>query len=99
MNKIPGMLIFVIICCFILSLTVYSEEKKPTVEEIYLGLSSGPLRYARLTKLPDGILLKTGDLTINQKQVDEKIAQSEPELQNSSREMSFTFWNSPCCYS
>lgn len=81
MKKIPGMLFLVIVCCFILSLTVYSEEKRPTVEEIYLGLSSGPLRYARLTKLPDGILLKTGDLTINQKQVDEKIAQSEPELQ------------------
>jgi thioredoxin 1 len=89
MNKIPGILILVIACCFIFSLTVFSEEKGPTIEEVYLGLSSGPLRYARLTTLPEDILLKTGDITINQKQVDEKIAQSEPELQEQLKRNAF----------
>jgi len=89
MNKIPGILILVITCCFILSLTVFSEEKSPTVEDVYLGLSSGPLRYARLATLPDSILLRAGDVTINQKQVDEKIAQSEPELQEQLKRNAF----------
>ncbi|HAX98482.1 MAG TPA: hypothetical protein DCY12_06250 [Candidatus Atribacteria bacterium] len=89
MNKIPGILILVIACCFIFSLTVFSEEKGPTIEEVYLGLSSGPLRYARLTTLPEDILLKAGDITINQKQVDEKIAQSEPELQEQLKRNAF----------
>jgi thiol-disulfide isomerase/thioredoxin len=89
MNKIPGILILVITCCFILSLKVFSEEKSPTVEDVYLGLSSGPLRYARLVTLPDGILLRAGDVTINQKQVDEKIAQSEPELQEQLKRNAF----------
>ena len=42
MNKIPGILILVITCCFILSLKVFSEEKSPTVEDVYLGLSQVP---------------------------------------------------------
>jgi len=89
MNKIPGILILVITCCFIFSLPVYSDENGITVEDVYRGLSSGPLRYARLKTLPDGILLKAGDVTISQKQIDGKIAQSEPELQDQLKRNAF----------
>jgi thiol-disulfide isomerase/thioredoxin len=89
MRKIPGIPIFILISCFVISIPVLAEEKVLTVEEVYLGLSSGPLRDAKLATLPDGILLRAGNLTIDQQQVDEKIAQSEPELQEQLKRNAF----------
>ena len=89
MYKIPGIPIFILISCFVISIPILAEEKVLTVEEVYLGLSSGPLRDAKLATLPDGILLRAGNLTIDQQQVDEKIAQSEPELQEQLKRNAF----------
>ncbi len=36
----------------------------PTVEQTYLGLSKGPLRAAHLTDLPEGLVMRSGDVQI-----------------------------------
>ncbi len=36
----------------------------PTVEQAYLGLSKGPLRAAHLTDLPEGLVMRSGDIQI-----------------------------------
>ena len=53
----------------------------PTVESHYQGLSSGPLRQAKLAALPKGVLLRAGKLTITEKQVAEEIARAKPDVQ------------------
>ncbi|HEX2948463.1 MAG TPA: hypothetical protein VHV83_02655 [Armatimonadota bacterium] len=40
-----------------------------TLDETYLGLSMGPLRQAKLTALPKGLLLRTGKVEITEKQL------------------------------
>jgi thioredoxin 1 len=48
-----------------------------TVEATYKGLSSGPLRSARLASLPKGTLLRAGSLSITTKQVATDIATAD----------------------
>jgi len=56
-------------------------EKKPAlVHEVYLGLASSSLTYAKLSDLPRGVILKTEGLTINQKDVANEIAQAPQEM-------------------
>jgi len=86
MNRLITLILAIFL---IISLPAYAAEQIPTVDDIYLGLSSGPLRYARLASLPDGILLKAADLTIDQKQIDDKISHSTPELQEQLRRNAF----------
>ena len=48
----------------------------PTLESTYLGLSSGPLRQARLMDLPEGTLLRANGVIVTEAQVAERIAQA-----------------------
>jgi len=41
----------------------------PTVEQAYLGLSKGPLRAAHLTDLPEGLVMRSGDVQITVAQI------------------------------
>ncbi len=41
-----------------------------TVESEYMGLSSGPLSQATIADLPDGIVVKSGNFTVTQKEID-----------------------------
>jgi len=45
------------------------EESPPTLEQTYLGLSSGPLRQAKLVDLPLGTLLRAGAVVVTEEQV------------------------------
>jgi thioredoxin 1 len=55
--------------------------KKPSlVCDVYPGLVSGSLTYARLSDLPAGVILKTEGLAINQKEVADEIAQAPQEM-------------------
>ena len=49
-----------------------------TIEGIYKGLSSGPLKQAKLVKLPTGTLLRAGTLRISAQQVNAELAKSNP---------------------
>ena len=39
-----------------------TQAKARTVEERYMGLSSGPLSQATIADLPDGVVVQSGDL-------------------------------------
>ncbi len=57
-------------------------EKKPAlVGEVYPGLASNSLTYARLSDLPTGILLKAQGLTLTDKEVAGQIAKAPQEMQ------------------
>ncbi len=57
-------------------------EKRPAlVGEVYPGLASNSLTYARLADLPAGVLLKAQGLTLTDKEVAGQIAQAPPEMQ------------------
>jgi thiol-disulfide isomerase/thioredoxin len=52
----------------------------PTVNEQYPGLASSALTYARIATLPEGTLLRAGELTLSEKEIANRIAQA-PETQ------------------
>ncbi len=54
----------------------------PSLEEAYPGLSSGPLRAARLVALPEGAVLQAGETQITAEQVAAEIqkAKEQPEI-------------------
>lgn len=57
-------------------------QKKPSlVRDVYPGLASNSLTYARLSDLPSGVILKTEDLTISDKDVGDEIAKAPKEMQ------------------
>ena len=53
-----------------------SEKKPALVHEVYPGLASSSLTYARLSDLPPGVILKTEGLTLSPKEVADEIAQA-----------------------
>lgn len=56
-------------------------QKKPAlVCDVYPGLASSSLTYARLSDLPAGMVLKAEGLTLNQKDVADEIAQAPEEM-------------------
>ena len=59
------------------------------VQEVYPSLASGALTYARLAALPEGVLLKTGELTIREKEVADRIAQAPQTQQEQLRKNAF----------
>lgn len=51
-----------------------------TVEDLYPGLASQSLKFARPAKLPKGTLLTAGKLTIQEAEINRAISKSEPEM-------------------
>jgi thiol-disulfide isomerase/thioredoxin len=58
-----------------------STERTPLVSETHPGLASGCLAYARLTVLPQGTLLKAGDLILTEKDVADETAKAPAAVQ------------------
>jgi len=65
------------------------DETAPTVGEKYPHLASAALTHARLMPLPDGVLLRAGDLVICQSDLDAEIAQQPAELRAALRKNAF----------
>ncbi len=61
----------------VLSGAVAQTEEPTTVQELYMGLSSGPLAHAVLVDLPGDLAMRAGEITITRERVNEAIA-SEP---------------------
>jgi len=57
-----------------------SGSGQQTVEEAYPGLSSGPLASAKAVALPKGIILRSGELQLTQKDLDAEIRKSPKDL-------------------
>jgi thioredoxin 1 len=63
------------------SSTVSSSLPKPqTVNELNPGLTIGALTYAVASELPKGVLLKAGNLFINNKDINEQIAKAPEQV-------------------
>lgn len=50
------------------------DAEAPVLVEVFPRLSSGPLAYARLVSLPDGVLLRTEQLALGQADIDAELA-------------------------
>ena len=61
-------------------LVAAEEDEQPTVEQVHLGLSSGPLRQAKLVDLPPGTLLRGGSVVITEEQVTDQIARADEQI-------------------
>ena len=66
-----------------------AAAKPATVNDTYQGLASGGLTFARLSDLPKGTVLKTGDLTISEKEVADGIAKAPAEIRGQLRKNAF----------
>jgi len=61
----------------------------PTMNGKYPGLATGALTFAQLASLPEGMLLKAGELTIREMEVADRIAQAPQALQEQVRKNAF----------
>jgi len=58
-----------------------TAPKPPTVSELYPDLTRACLTYAIASELPEGVLLKTSELVINEKDIKEEIAKAQEQMQ------------------
>jgi thiol-disulfide isomerase/thioredoxin len=63
------------------AISLSSLPKSQLVNDLYPNLEAGILTYAAAADLPDGILLKAGDLVINDKDVNSEIAKANAQMQ------------------
>lgn len=66
-----------------------TPAKQQFVDELYPGLTTGALTFAHAATLPEGTLLKAGDLVINSKELSERIAGADAKMQPALRKNSF----------
>jgi thioredoxin 1 len=77
----------VIFVVFMLSIFIsaFAVENKSAalavVENLYMGLSSGPLANAEVGTLPKDILISVGKSTVKESQLAARIAESRPDMQ------------------
>lgn len=64
-------------------------KKPPLVCDVYPGLASNSLTYARLSDLPSGVILKTDSLTIKDTDIAGEIAKVSPEMQTQLKKNAF----------
>ncbi len=68
---------------------VAKAASTPTLNEQYPGLPTSALTFARTARLPAGMLLRAGDLTIMEKDLAERIAQAPQAQQDQLRKNAF----------
>ncbi len=61
----------------------------PTLAEVYPILSSGALRRARLTRLPDGVLLQAEGVSLSKRDLEEELAQAPDHMREAMRKNAF----------
>ncbi|HEY3376323.1 MAG TPA: thioredoxin family protein [Armatimonadota bacterium] len=59
------------------------------LDDTYLGLSMGPLRQAKLTALPQGLVLRAGKVEISEKQLTYEMAKAPAEMRESLKKNGF----------
>ena len=63
--------------------------KRQLIDDLYPGLTTGALAFARASTLPEGTLLKVGNIIINNKDLNQKIAGADEKMQPALRKNSF----------
>ena len=66
-----------------------SSPKKQLVDDLYPGLTTGALAFASASTLPEGTLLKAGNIVINSKELSEEIAGADEKMQPALRKNAF----------
>jgi thiol-disulfide isomerase/thioredoxin len=66
-----------------------AQESANTVAAAYPGLASGGLTHSQLVELPEGLLLRSGDVTITSEDLADEIAKAPKELQEQLRKNAF----------
>ena len=66
-----------------------SSPKQQFVNDLYPGLTTGALAFASASTLPEGTLLKAGNLVINGKELSEEIAGADEKMQPALRKNAF----------
>lgn len=89
MRRYPTFALFVLVLASILPAVSFAEDAPKTVRQEYPLLSTGPLAGAKLADLPEGVLLKAGDLELKQADVDAAIKQAPPEFQEQLKKNQF----------
>ena len=83
--KFSGAVVLLLGLVACLPLAADNETIEPaaplTVDEVYLGLSMGPLRAAQLVDLPEELVLRAGEVTIGSAQIAAEIEKAVEELQ------------------
>ena len=51
-----------------------TSQKQTIINDVYPGLTSGSLMYARLAQLPEGTLLRTENLTIHEEEIEKQLS-------------------------
>lgn len=64
-------------------------RKSALVCDVYPGLASSSLTYARLSDLPSGVIFRTDSLTISEKDLTDQIAKAPMEMQGQFRKNAF----------
>lgn len=86
--KRTNIVIVIIIAC--LCLIVWAvDSNTPTVNDKYPDLALGCLSYAKLTKLPAGILIKSADITVSSADAADQIAKTPKETQEQIKKNEF----------
>ena len=73
-------ILFVVVVLFQTSALLAGPHKDLTVEQAYPGLATGVLKSAKLSKIPNGVLLKTNGIEINESLINEIVDKAEPKL-------------------
>ncbi|HEX2952323.1 MAG TPA: thioredoxin family protein [Armatimonadota bacterium] len=82
--------IVVLFClCVVPVFSAENAGQPKVVDSVYRGLSMGLLRQARLTTLPPGIVLRSGQIQITQQDIDAAIAKMNIRLQGPMKQHAF----------
>src|SRR4030043_1568131 len=66
-----------------------SPPKQQLVDDLYPGLTTRAMAFASVSTLPEGILLKAGNLVINGKEISEEIDGADEKMQPALRKNAF----------
>lgn len=66
--------------------TPASHPGDPTLDQKFPGLTVGCLSFARLERLPAGVLLRSGELTVTEKELADEIAKAPEAFQDQLRQ-------------
>ena len=87
MNKVIPLM--VAMTCFLGSVVAHAAQPPKTVAEVHPRLAIGALTFAKVTELPEDMLLRAGDVQVKAAQIDKIVAAQPPQLQEDLRKNAY----------
>ncbi len=75
--------------CFLGSVAAHAAQPPKTVTEVHPRLAIGALTFAKVTELPEDVLLQAGDMQVKAEQIDKIVAAQPPQLQEDLRKNAY----------